>query len=200
LLFLVDHRRGAVELQELDWYSAGYDLMYQGLLDPVPVPNSDLLLMPIQRDSEPVIYDLTERRRVGTIKLADRHGNPKLIFRRTAPELWADDYDTLMRLDIRSWRIRDAVRLQEDVVTTVHGREWRGGAFIGEYCFDLDEVRCAVARPYGGDVVVLDTASFRQALRVPTGSQPLRVALLRDGRIIARDWKTGRLLRAQTAE
>ncbi len=73
LLFLVDHRRGTVDFQELPWYSDGYDLMYQGLLDPVSVPDSDLLLMPIQRDSEPVIYDLTERRKVGTMKLADRH-------------------------------------------------------------------------------------------------------------------------------
>jgi len=200
LLFLVDHWRGIVDLQELPWYSDGYDLMYQGLLDPVPVPNSDLLLMPIQRDSKPVIYDLTERRKVGTINLAARHGNPNLSFRRTAPELWADDYDTMMRLDIRSWHIRDAVRLQEDVVSIVNGHESRGSAFIGEYCFDLDEVRCAVARPYSGDVVVLDTASFRQILRVPTGSQPLRVALLRDGRIIARDWKTGKLLRALANE
>jgi hypothetical protein len=200
LLFLVDQRRGTVDFQELPWYSDGYDLMYQGLLDPVPVPESDLLLMPIQRDSEPVIYDLTERRKVGTMKLADRHGNPTLRFRRTASELWADDYDTILRLDIKSWRVRDALRLQENIVTIVQGRESRGGAFIGQYCFDLDEVHCAVARPFSGDVVVLDTESFRQARRVPTGSQPLRVALLRDGRIIARDWKTGKLLRAQADE
>jgi hypothetical protein len=197
LLFLVDHRRGTVDFQELPWYSDGYDLMYQGLLDPVPVPDSDLLLMPIQRDSEPVIYDLTERRKVGTMKLADRHGNPTPRFRRTASELWADDYDTILRLDVKSWRVRDALRLQEDIVTTVQGRESRGGAFIGQYCFDLDEVHCAVARPFSGDVVILDTASFRQARRVPTGSQPLRVALLRDGRVIARDWKSGNFIRAQ---
>jgi hypothetical protein len=197
LLFLVDHRRGTVDFQELPWYSDGYDLMYQGLLDPVPVPDSDLLLMPIQRDSEPVIYDLTERRKVGTMKLADRHGNPTPRFRRTASELWADDYDTILRLDVKSWRVRDALRLQDDIVTAVQGRESRGGAFIGQYCFDLDEVHCAVARPFSGDVVILDTASFRQARRVTTGSQPLKVALLRDGRVIARDWKSGNLIRAQ---
>lgn len=197
VLFVVDHRRDTVDLHELPWYEEGYDLGYQGLLDPVPVPGSDLLLMPVQRDSEPIVYDLTERRKVGSIKLANRHGNPTLRFRRTAPELWADDYDTLLRLDIDSWRIRDERRLQEDIVSKVQGRNSLGRAFIGEYCFDLDEVRCAVARPFSGDIVVLDTASFRQALRVPTGSQPLSVALLRDGRVIARDWKTGNLIRAQ---
>jgi hypothetical protein len=197
LLFVVDHRRDTVDLHELPWYEDGYDLGYQGLLDPMPVPESDLLLMPIQRDSEPVIYDLTERRKVGSIKLADRHGNPTLRFRRTSSELWADDYDTILRLDVKSWRVRDALRLQEDIVSRVQGRDSLGGAFIGEYCFDLDEIRCAVARPFSEDIVVLDTATFRQVRRVPTALQPLNVALLRDGRLIARDWKTGTLIRAQ---
>lgn len=197
LLFLVDHRRSTVDIQELSWYTAGYDLMYQGLLDRVVVPDSDLLLMPIQRDSEPAIYDLTECQKIGTIKLAGRNGNPTLHFRRTASELWADDYDTILRLDTKSWHVRDSLRLQEDIVRTERGRGSRSGAFIGEYCFDLDEVHCAVARPFSGDVVLLDTASFKQTVRVPIGSQPLQVALLRDGRVIARNWKTGNLLRAQ---
>src|SRR2546427_3073234 len=84
LLCVVDHRRATVDLHELPWYTAGYDLGYQALLSPVPVPASDLLLMPIQRDSEPVIYSLTKRRKVGTIKLANRRGNPTLRFRHRA--------------------------------------------------------------------------------------------------------------------
>jgi len=197
LLCVVDHRRATVDLHELPWYTAGYDLGYQALLSPVPVPASDLLLMPIQRDSEPVIYSLTKRRKVGTIKLANRRGNPTLRFRHRASELWADDYDTILRLDVGSWRVHDALRLQEEIVEIVEGSESRSGAFIGEYSFDLDETRCAVARPYGGDVVLLDTATFRQVQRVPIGSEPLHVALLRDGRLIARDWKSGNVIRAR---
>jgi hypothetical protein len=196
LLFVVDHQRATVDLHELPWYSTRYDLGYQALLQPVPVPDSNLILMPIQRDSEPVIYDLTERRVVGKIKLANRRGNPTLYFRHRATELWANDYDTMLRLDVKSWRVHDALRLQEEIVEIVAGHEARSGAFIGEYGFDLDEARCAVGRPYGGDVVLLDTGSFRQVGRVPTGSEPLHVALLRDGRIVARDWKTGSLIRA----
>ena len=197
LLCLIDHHRSKVEFQELPWYTTGYDLGYQDLLVPVRVPGSDLLLMPIQRDSNPVIYDLNNRKPMGTIRLAGRNGNPTLQFRRKAPELWANDYDTLLRLDVASWRVQNSIRLQDEVLTDLNGRQTRTGAFIGEYAFDRDESRCAVARPYSEDIVLIDTETFRQVRRVEAGSQPLHVALLSDGRLIARDWKTGSLIRTK---
>jgi hypothetical protein len=45
--------------------------------------------------------------------------------------------------------------------------------------------------------VAVDTHRFRVTLRAATGREPFDVALLRDGRVFARDWKSGDLLLGQ---
>jgi len=55
---------------------------------------------------------------------------------------------------------------------------------------------CAVARPFSGDVVDLDTGSFKVKWIAQLGGQPpLEVAALRDREVVARDWKTGAVAR-----
>jgi hypothetical protein len=68
--------------------------------------------------------------------------------------------------------------------------------FTGEFAFDAAEALCAVARPYSGDVLLLETTTFRVTHRVTTGRQPLGVGLLPNGRVVARDWTSGELLLA----
>ena len=68
---------------------------------------------------------------------------------------------------------------------------------MGAYTFSLDESLCAVARPFSGDVVAVNTKRFRITHTCNLGHQPLTVALLSDGTVYARDWKTGRLLKGQ---
>jgi hypothetical protein len=125
---------------------------------------------------------------VGKLSLADRGGNPALRFRRGANELWADDYDTLLRIEPGDWRVRNRRLLQGG---------WTTGSrqFIGEYAFNNDETLCAVARPFSGDVVALNTTNFRITHACNLGRQPLLVALLSDGTVWARDWKSGDVLR-----
>lgn len=48
-----------------------------------------------------------------------------------------------------------------------------------------------MARPFSGDVVSLDTANLEVIERAVLGRQPLMAVGLSDGRVIARDWKTG---------
>jgi hypothetical protein len=50
---------------------------------------------------------------------------------------------------------------------------------------------CVVGRPFSGDVIGLACDSFEITRRAALGRQPLDVAVLSDGRIFARDWKTG---------
>src|SRR4030095_12262957 len=100
--------------------------------------------------------------------------------------VWVNDYDMLLRLNPDDWSIRDKTRLQ-----------WEPPGidrFIGEFAFNRDESLCAVARPFGGDVVALDTTTFKVAHSSRLGQQPLDVMLLSDGRLFARDWTTGELL------
>ena len=192
LLVLIDADRQSVESQRLDWFDDSYDRMYQAVTDVTEVPGTHLLIFTVQRSSSLVLYDPKARTCVRKIALAGRAGNPAVRFRRTAPEVWASDYDTLLRLDATTWSIRDSARLQG---VTFGGRDLVSRAFIGGFSFNREESLCAVARPFKGDVVGLDTQGFEVTHRAALGRQPLDVALLSDRRVFARDWKTGDLLR-----
>ena len=186
-LVRVDAAAGRVEAQRFDWYDEGYDKMYQGIVGVVDVPGQDLVIVSVQRDSHPVLYDPIARRKVGVLDLAGRGGNPTLRFRRHAPELWADDYDMLIKLEPGTWRRLGARRLQGAAAGT--------GAFIGQFSFDAQETLCVVARPYSGDVVALEPDTMQKRFRARTGGQPLDAMALPDRSVVARDWKTGALLK-----
>jgi hypothetical protein len=176
------------EVDPLDWYYDGsYDLGSQGLLDPCEIPGSRLLILPVQRDSRPVLYDPTDRTVVGHLTLAERYGNPRLVFRRHADEVWADDYDTLVRLRPGTWEVLNAVRLQGDDPVRHQ--------FIGSFWFPPDERLCAVPRPFSGDVLLIDPSTFAVVGQVQTGEEPLEAVVLGDGAVIARDWKSRRVIR-----
>jgi hypothetical protein len=175
------------EVQRMTWFSGEtYDLGYQAMGAPVGVPGEDIFLIPIQRSSRPVIYDVVSRQVVGHLNLADRSGNPSLRFR-TPDELWADDYDTLLLLDRDGWIKRRELLLQPAVDGVRQ--------FIGGWAFDRNRTLCAVGRPFSGDVLGIDTESFTVTSRAHLGDQPLDVAVLADGRVFARDWQSGRTLR-----
>jgi hypothetical protein len=71
--------------------------------------------------------------------------------------------------------------------------------FIGEWGFNSDESICSVARPFNGDVLFVDTASFAVRGKCTTGSPPVEAILIDEVGVIARDWKTGQLLRTSLA-
>jgi len=172
-----------LSLQTFEWYNDTYDKGYQGIVGVVEVPDSHLTLVSVQRNSEPVIYDPVARRKIGQIALAGNHGNPTLYFRRTERELWADDYDTILKLAPQSWRVMKSRKFQEAAGAM--------SQFIGQFSFDTAESVCAVARPFSGDVVGLDPRTLRIRYRAKVGKQPLAVAVTRDLRVFARDWDTG---------
>ena len=186
-LITIDVPRGRVLLSPFPWFDdRSYDKMYQGIVGVAEIPDSPLLLISIQRTSTVVIHDPVTSRKVGEVKVGDGGGNPTLYFRRRAPELWADDYDTLVRLDATTWRVLDRRRLQGAASGTRQ--------FIGQFTMDAAEELCAVARPFSGDVVGVDVETFKVRLVADTPGQPLEVAMLAGNRVIARDWKSGALL------
>lgn len=181
---------GPASIDPLSWFWEGsYDHGWQGLFAPVEIPGESRLIFPVQRDSHPVIYDPEARRVVGRLNLAGGHGNPSLRFLRTGPELWADDRDTLLRLRTDTWHVVDSQVLQEASDAGV-------GQFIGDFWIPYDERVCFVARPFSGDVLTLDMDTFTVTSEIKLGRQPLEVARLGD-ELIARDWKTRDLLRAE---
>ncbi len=186
-LLLIDWSRKTAQIQSPSWYKESYDTMYQGILNVTEIPDSSLLIFSIQRDSEPLLFDPSKRKIVQKLSLADRRGNPQLYFRRTAAELWASDYDTLIRLDSRNWDLLSTLKLEE-------GHDGMKTSNVGEYYFSPDESLCLVARPHSGDIVGIDSNTFTVTFQVEIGGQPQDVGLLRGGLAVARDLKTGRLL------
>ncbi len=187
VLILVVAESERVDVQKLDWYNETYDKMYQGIIGVVQIPGERNLIISIQRNSQPVVYDPIARQVVGKLSLAGRNGNPDIYFRRTANELWADDYDTILRIGTDNWQIRDTLQLQPAENGMVR-------QFIGDFAFDPDEKICAVARPFSNDIVGVDTCDFKVKYRCNVGKQPLEIALLPDQSVFSRDWKTGDLL------
>ena len=182
-LHLEEHR---IELQRFAWFDDTYDQAYQGVIGVTEIPGSALVIVSVQRDSRPVVYDPASRLKRGEITLANRGGNPTLYFRRTAKELWADDYDTVLKLDADTFAVLASRRVQGAATGT--------GQFIGRFSFDPSETLCLVARPFSGDVVGLDTRTLKKRYRCRTGAQPLEASLFPRNRVVARDWKSGDLL------
>lgn len=172
-------------LQTFDWYDDSYDKGYQGVIGSAEIPSSKLILVSVQRSSTVILYDPEARRKVGDFALSGGYGNPKLHFR-SPTELWADDYDTIVKVEPGTWRVLQIRKMQGAAAGTAQ--------FIGQFAFDVNGTVCAVARPFSGDIVGLDPKSLKTRYRTKVGSQPLEVSVLRDGRVFARDWKTGNLL------
>jgi len=189
-LITVDVPGRRIFVSPFPWFDNGsYDKGYQGIVGVTEIPNSHLLLVSVQRSSTVVMHDPTTSNKVGEVKIGNGGGNPTLYFRRTVAELWADDYDTLVRLDTNTWHTLNRRRLQ--------GAAPGSRQFIGKFSIDAAEELCAVARPFSRDVVAIDMATFTIKFVANMPGQPLETAMLSENRVIARDWKTGVLLNGE---
>lgn len=179
---------GRIDAQRLRWYDDTYDKGYQGVIGVLELPDEGQALIAVQRDSRLVLHDLATGQSRRKIALLGRGGNPRMLMRRNG-ELWADDYDSIAVLDTDGWKVLRSARLQAARADTQQ--------FIGEYAFDRHEALCAVARPFTGDVIAIEPETLKVVSAAKVGGQPLEVALLGEGQVVARDWKSGRVLRGR---
>jgi len=178
---LVKIELGRPYLQRLEWYDSSYDKGYQGVVDVIALPDPRYALISVQRSSELVLHDLETGHAKAKIGLGGSLGNPKLTRRQS--EVWASDYDTMAVIDAESCRVLRKKKMQ------------RGGQFIGDFSFSANGM-CLVARPYSGDVVgVSERLQIQQVAQL--GHQPYEAIALPNGEVVARDWKTGDLLKGR---
>ncbi len=182
-LLLIDYLDANVELRALN---KGHLPQSDGIAHVLEIPNSSLFVFSFYKESSLLLYDIDAPERTRLVPLAQRGGNPHPLLR-NAKELWADDYDTLVRVNVENWSVTDLLPLQVGLRGTAQ--------FIGRFVFNPQKTLCAVARPFSGDVIALDTDTFKLKYSAYLCRKPLRVALLSDGRVYARDWKTGDLLK-----
>ncbi len=186
-LLFIDPDNQEMREQSFDWFDSSYDHDYQGIVGVIELPSGNVIVS-VQRDSHPVLYDPVNKKMLKKLDLAERYGNPALRLAATRGEIWADDYDALLKLDLDSLKVKQSRRLQ--------GAAWGGASqFIGSWCFNEDESLCFVARPYSGDMLAISTENMKTEYLAKLGKQPLEAVALKDGRVIARDWKTGQFLK-----
>lgn len=188
-LAIIHGESNNVEVVPLSWFEDQYDTQYQSVQEVAEFPGHRELVFSIQRDSRLVVFDPVTNAISRHVELAQRNGGGHFVHRRKAQQLWASDYDTLVCLDVETWKTLGAVRLQGDA-------PGGGRQFIGDHSFTSDEKFCIVARPYSADVLIVDAGSISVAHRVITGDQPVDAMLLDCRSIIARDRETGNLLKA----
>lgn len=185
--FLISVRDRQAAIERLDWFDGdSYDLGYQSVIAVSPVPGSEDLVFGIQRSSHLVVTTPSSAKAVRRVDLSGGHGNAVPHVRLRPPEIWAVDYDTLVRLDCRSWEVTGTLRLQEATAGT--------RMFVGDLWMPPDESYVLVPRPGMGDIVAIDPIRLTQVSAATTGRQPLVAVVLGDHRVVARDWKTGDLL------
>ena len=151
-------------IDRLDWFSAdSYDLGYQSVIAVRLVPETGELVFGVQRSSHLVVTPSGGGavRRVG---LSGAHGNAVPYMRAKAPEVWAVDYDTLVRLDRRSWTVTGTVRLQDAPYGT--------RMFVGELWMPPEEDFAIIPRPGSADIVIVDPDTLTPARHVRLGRQP----------------------------
>lgn len=182
-LILIDAKRSTARPLDLSWFNnANYDLGYQGLVDCLTFPESGIVVVAVQRSSELVLIDIEANARVGSIMLASRGGNPTLV-PLSASEFVATDYDTICVVDAKTRTSRHSAPLQSASGSNTQ-------QFIGD--FDIAGTACAVARPFSGDVALVDLRTFKIVGTAPASGQPLAICLLSGSRFLTRDWKTGK--------
>ncbi len=180
-LISIEASQAEIRAERFPWYGASYDKDYQGIVGVLELPSGNVIVS-VQRDSHPLLYDPRTKQVLGKLSLANRAGNPTLRLGARCRDLWADDYDTLLKLDAHSYKVKSARRLQM-------------GTFIGRWSFNQDESLCFVPRPFSGDVIAVSTRNLKPRYAASLGRQPLEAVSLNDSRIIARDWRTGQLLK-----
>jgi len=185
-LVSIDSTHSKIEVERFDWYNDSYDKDYQGIAGVIELPSGKLIIS-VQRDSNPVVYDPKTKTVLRKLSLAGKYGNPRFRFAKHRKEIWADDYDTILKFDPDSLNRKAARGLQ----TMLQGTS----QFIGDWSFNGDESLCLVARPFSGDVVAISMEDLKTKYVAKTGQQPLEAVLLGDETVIGRDWQTGALLK-----
>ncbi len=187
VLLKISAGAAGVAVQRLEWYDHTYDKGYQGVLSVLELAGEDAALVSVQRSSQLILQDLKTGRKKRAVDLGGRGGNPIPRQREGSQEIWASDYDTLVVISREDWRILRSARLQGAAVGTQQ--------FIGDYSFAPDGATCVIARPFSGDAVEVDSTTLKVTRSVRLGRQPLELVALPGAEVLARDWKTGDVLR-----
>lgn len=184
-LIEIDVKRDKEQFPALEWFDDFYDHGWQSVMDVIEL-SSNQLLFAIQRDSNPVLYDVVDKKVIKKINLAGRRGNPIFEFNKNKTELWCVDYDTLVKLDVEELIVLKKKKFQKPSIDNY-------GQFIGGFNIINSEKYCAIARPFSQDVILVDCDTFKIISKSKCKYQPIRVVVLSNYEYVSRDWKTGKI-------
>jgi len=186
----IDPASGTVNVKALTWFQdLPLDHGYQGPIDILPTPDFELKWIPIARSSDVLRYDVAKNAVDGWLALGDRGGNPKI--QQVGGGWLAMDYDTLVEIDITNSGAKRSILIQPETSTEVApGYRVPSRQFAGD-CF-VARLSAYVARPFSGDVAVVNLDRLEIDRTIPVGGQPLEIVCT-EGQVYTRDWQTGEL-------
>jgi hypothetical protein len=185
-LLMLNTTTREVHISFLDWYDDSYDKGYQGVVQVIQsITNNNEVIFSIQRSSELIVYNIENNNVTRKVDLAGKHGNPLLKYNKNK-ELWALDYDTIVKIDSTTYKCIASSLLQ-------HPKNGMG-QFCGEYVFNKTQTYCLVSRPFSNDAICLNTKNLKIEKKVELNHEPLEIALVDNEFVIARSWKTGKLI------
>lgn len=185
----------AIDISKLEWYDRLHMETNGGVGTVLATPDQEYLLYEIERDPKPLrFFHLLKKRITEKVKLSyPSFGVRTIMVHPSKRELWVTDTETLYRLQRGKWfgwSVKDSLTVQ----ITRADRE-----YVGNFTFTKDGKTCVIARPFRGDVVFVDTDAFKLIGRALTGSNPRAAVMLKDQRVLARDWNTGALMESRFA-
>jgi hypothetical protein len=130
-----------------------------------------------------VIYDLEERHSRGTIGLPGTLSTQHRWFRPRTLELWAAGDGHPVRTDVT----------QETALTTLDVGGWRDDD-VADFSFRSGHKICVVALYRSGVVLAVNVVTFAVTHRAETAQSLGEVALLPDGRFVAKVWRSDRFI------
>lgn len=151
------------------------------------VPGREELWYAVDRTDLLLVVDARTLQEVGTLKVP-RQGCRQILF---SPEGMAfiQNFDTVVVVDTKSREIVNENRLQV-AQWDEQGRKF--AAFIGEMLLHPDGERLFVARPFSGDVLVVEVRTLEKLEALPVEGEPLELVLHPNGKhLFIRDGWSG---------
>jgi hypothetical protein len=184
----------AIELTPLEWYERAQIELYGGIVSVTELPDQEHIVYEIARAPKPLwFYSKVKNRITKHLKLTGKTGVERCIrIHEPSLKLWTSDFDRMFQLELGRWfgyHVTDQLEVQPQVSNEPQ--------YVGQFTFTQDWKTCVIARPFRGDVLLVDTEDFKITGRAMTGHQPRAAVMLKNGQIFARDWHTGQLLQSE---
>jgi hypothetical protein len=181
VLVLLENEPGRVRVEDIP-QTPELKESERGLLAAIAPDKQTAVVGSIGGDALALI-DLKDRRVLRTFHLPRSISSTTSRFRPGTSELWLACYGRLVRVDLSSGK-----------VASLDVGSWRDDDDVADFAFTHDFRTCAVALYRSGAVLAVNTNMFDVTHKAETAESLDEIALLDDGRFVAKVWRAERFV------